>query len=83
MSKGKFSGFKLFKLALEFGKEIDQTSLHKLILVAKFWNRLIYKKVDGQTLAITFEIAPASQPAAFKPYLSGRLRRNSGKAHSP
>jgi hypothetical protein len=37
--------------------------------------RLIYRTVDAQTLTIAFEMAPAGQAGAFKPYLSGRLRR--------
>ena len=36
--------------------------------------RLIYKKVDAQTLTISFEMAPPGQNA-FKPYVSGRLKR--------
>jgi hypothetical protein len=42
--------------------------------------RLIYKKMDAQTLMVDFEMAPPGQPGAFKPYVSGRLKRNgSGK----
>lgn len=40
--------------------------------------RLTYKKVDAQTLTVTFEMAPPGQTGVFKPYVSGRLRR-SGK----
>ena len=41
--------------------------------------RLIYKKVDAQTMTVSFEIAPPGQAGAFKPYVSGRLRRTGGK----
>jgi hypothetical protein len=37
--------------------------------------RLIYKKVDAQTLEVAFEMSPPGQAGAFKPYVSGRLRR--------
>jgi len=37
--------------------------------------RLIYKKVDAQTLTVAFEMAPPGQVGAFKPYVSGRLNR--------
>jgi len=37
--------------------------------------RLIYKKVDADTLTVSFEMAPPGQAAAFKPYTSGRIRR--------
>jgi hypothetical protein len=37
--------------------------------------RLIYKKVDAQTLTVAFEMAPPGQAGAFKPYVSGRLKR--------
>ena len=40
--------------------------------------RLVYKKLDAQTLTIAFEMAPPGQPGAFKPYLSGRLQRKGG-----
>jgi hypothetical protein len=40
--------------------------------------RLAYKKIDSETLMVTFEMAPPGQAGAFKPYVSGRLRR-SGK----
>jgi len=36
--------------------------------------RLIYKKVDPQTMTVAFEMAPPGQ-TAFKPYVSGRLKR--------
>jgi len=36
--------------------------------------RLIYKKIDPQTLTVAFEMAPPGQNA-FKPYVSGRLKR--------
>jgi len=36
--------------------------------------RLIYKKVDAQTLTVAFEMAPPGQNE-FKPYVSGRLKR--------
>jgi hypothetical protein len=38
--------------------------------------RLIYKKVDAQTLMVDFEMAPPGQSGAFKPYVSGRLKRS-------
>jgi hypothetical protein len=38
--------------------------------------RLIYKKVDAQTLIVDFEVASPGQAGAFKPYVSGRLKRN-------
>lgn len=37
--------------------------------------RLTYKKVDAQTLTVAFEMAPPGQTGAFKPYVSGRLKR--------
>lgn len=37
--------------------------------------RLIYKKVDANTLTVAFEMAPPGQAGAFKPYVSGRLKR--------
>jgi hypothetical protein len=37
--------------------------------------RLIYKKIDAQTLTIAFEMAPPGQAGVFKPYVSGRLKR--------
>ena len=37
--------------------------------------RLIYKKVDADTLTVSFEMAPPGQAGAFKPYTSGRIRR--------
>jgi len=37
--------------------------------------RLIYKKIDADTLTVTFEMAPPGQPGAFKPYTSGKIRR--------
>lgn len=37
--------------------------------------RLTYKKVDAQTLSVSFEIAAPGQVAAFKPYVSGELKR--------
>jgi hypothetical protein len=37
--------------------------------------RLIYKKVDAQTLTVVFEMAPPGQ-TAFRPYVSGRLKRS-------
>ena len=40
--------------------------------------RLVYKKIDDQTLTIAFEMAPPGQPDAFKPYTTGRLRKKSG-----
>jgi hypothetical protein len=41
--------------------------------------RLTYKKADAQTWTISFEMAPPGQPDAFKPYVSGQLRRTSEK----
>jgi hypothetical protein len=40
--------------------------------------RLIYKKVDAQTLTVAFEMAPPGQAGAFKPYVSGQLKRTKG-----
>ncbi len=37
--------------------------------------RLTYKKIDAQTLNVAFEMAPPGQAGAFKPYVSGRLKR--------
>jgi hypothetical protein len=37
--------------------------------------RLIYKKLDADTLNVSFEMAPPGQAGAFKPYTSGRIRR--------
>jgi len=37
--------------------------------------RLTYKKVDAETLTISFEMAPPGQAGAFKPYVSGQLKR--------
>jgi hypothetical protein len=37
--------------------------------------RLIYKKVDADSLTVSFEMAPPGQSATFKPYTSGRIRR--------
>jgi hypothetical protein len=37
--------------------------------------RLIYKKVDADSLSVSFEMAPLGQSGAFKPYTSGRIRR--------
>jgi hypothetical protein len=39
--------------------------------------RLTYKKVNAETWTVNFEMAPPGQPGAFKPYTSGKLRRNS------
>lgn len=38
--------------------------------------RLTYKKVDARTLTVLFEMAPPGQTDAFKPYVSGRMRRS-------
>jgi hypothetical protein len=40
--------------------------------------RLIYKNAEPEVLTVSFEMAPPSQPGAFKPYTSGKIRR-SGK----
>lgn len=37
--------------------------------------RLTYKQLDADRLAVSFEMAPPGQPKAFKPYTSGRIRR--------
>jgi len=37
--------------------------------------RLTYAVVDGNTVDVTFEIAPPGHPDAFKPYVSGRMHR--------
>ena len=37
--------------------------------------RLIYKKNGSDTFTVSFEIAPAGQPGAFKPYTSGKILR--------
>jgi hypothetical protein len=37
--------------------------------------RLTYKKVDSDTLAVSFDMAPPGNPGAFKQYTSGRIRR--------
>jgi hypothetical protein len=37
--------------------------------------RLTYKKVDADSLTVSFEIAPPGQSSAFKLYTSGRIRR--------
>lgn len=37
--------------------------------------RLTYKKNGSEGFAVTFEIAPPGQPAAFKEYTSGKIRR--------
>jgi hypothetical protein len=37
--------------------------------------RLIYKKVDSDTLTVSFDMAPPGQAGAFKVYTSGRMRR--------
>jgi hypothetical protein len=37
--------------------------------------RLTYKKLDADTLTVSFEMAPQGQVGAFKPYTSGRIRR--------
>jgi hypothetical protein len=37
--------------------------------------RLTYKKVDAETLTVSFDMAPPGQAGAFKPYTSGRIRR--------
>lgn len=37
--------------------------------------RLTYKKVDAQTMTVSFEMAPPGQAGAFKPYVSGKLKR--------
>ena len=36
--------------------------------------RLIYKKTDPNTFAVTFEMAPPGQ-TAFRPYTSGAIKR--------
>jgi hypothetical protein len=37
--------------------------------------RLTYKKVDPDTLTVSFDLAPPGQAGAFKTYTSGRIRR--------
>ena len=37
--------------------------------------RLIYKRLDAQTLSVAFEMAAPGQTGAFKPYVSGKLKR--------
>lgn len=37
--------------------------------------RLIYKRLDAQTLSVVFEMAALGQTGAFKPYVSGKLKR--------
>lgn len=37
--------------------------------------RLTYKKVDSDTLTVSFDMAPPGQEGAFKPYTSGKIRR--------
>jgi hypothetical protein len=37
--------------------------------------RLTYKKVDADTLTVSFDMAPPGQAGAFKTYTSGRIRR--------
>jgi hypothetical protein len=41
--------------------------------------RLTYKKVDSDTLTVSFDMAPPGNPEAFKQYTSGRIHRT-GKA---
>jgi hypothetical protein len=38
--------------------------------------RLTYKKVDADSLTVSFEKAPPGQSGAFKPYTSGQIRRS-------
>ncbi len=37
--------------------------------------RLTYKKLDADTLNVSFDMAAPGQGGAFKPYVSGRIRR--------
>ncbi len=37
--------------------------------------RLSYKKLDADTLSVSFDLAPPGQPGAFKTYTSGRIQR--------
>ena len=37
--------------------------------------RLTYKKLDADTLTVSFDMAPSAQAGAFKTYTSGRIRR--------
>jgi hypothetical protein len=37
--------------------------------------RLTYKKVDADTLTVSFDMAPPGQTGAFKTYTSGKIRR--------
>ena len=37
--------------------------------------RLTYKKVDSDTLTVSFDMAPPGNPGAFKVYTSGRIHR--------
>jgi hypothetical protein len=37
--------------------------------------RLEYKKIDAETLSVAFGMVPPGQDGAFKPYVSGRLKR--------
>jgi hypothetical protein len=37
--------------------------------------RLTYKKVNSDTLTVSFDMAPPGNPGAFKVYTSGRIRR--------
>ena len=37
--------------------------------------RLTYKKVDAQSMTVAFEMTPPGQAGAFKPYVSGKLKR--------
>jgi len=41
--------------------------------------RLVYKKIDAQTISVSFEIAPPGESVAFKQHLWGRLRRSDRK----
>jgi hypothetical protein len=37
--------------------------------------RLTYRKTGTDTFAVTFEMAPAGQPGAYKTYTSGKISR--------
>jgi len=37
--------------------------------------RLTYKKLEADSLTVSFEMAPPGQSGAFKPYASGKIRR--------
>jgi hypothetical protein len=41
--------------------------------------RLAYKRIDAQTISVSFEIAPPGESVAFKQHVWGRLRRTDRK----